>query len=153
MFAESLKKKDQSTNGAISKAAEQDPALALFTFLREYPLFTAVGILALFLIWIFFVAGADAGTIVLGSMSSGVLEPNRVIKLTWGALMGALAAILLVVGGLNALQNGAILAATPFALIMVAMCWALYKVLRDDYAEQEQAGPPSSRRVGSRAPN
>jgi hypothetical protein len=47
-------------------------------------------VLALFLIWIFFVAGADAGTVVLGSMSSGVLEPSRLINLTWGAIMAAL---------------------------------------------------------------
>ncbi len=70
----------------------------------------------IFLVWIFFVARADAGTIVLGSMSAGgVQNPKRVIKLTWGAIMEALATILLVVGGLDALQNGAILAATPFA--------------------------------------
>ncbi len=43
--------------------------------------------------------------------------------------MGALAAILLVTGGLDALQNGAILAATPFAILMCLMCWCLYKTL------------------------
>ena len=128
---------DKQIGGKISKAAGDDPAVALFTFLREYPLFLATGILALFLIWIFFVAGADAGTIVLGSMSAGVLEPNRMIKLTWGAIMGALAAILLVAGGLDALQNGAILAATPFAVIMLFMCWSLHRALSSDYAEKE----------------
>jgi glycine betaine transporter len=92
-----------------------------------------------FLVWIFFVAGADAGTIVLGSMSAcGVLNPNRLIKLTWGAIMGALAAILLLAGGLDALQNGAILAATPFAILMCLMCWCLYKTLRRDYREERQ---------------
>ncbi|MEJ7744838.1 MAG: BCCT family transporter [Nocardioidaceae bacterium] len=52
--------------------------------------------------------------------------------------MGALAAILLVVGGLDALQNGAILAATPFAFIMLFMCWSLYRALSEDYAEKEK---------------
>ncbi|MBA3309536.1 MAG: BCCT family transporter [Nocardioidaceae bacterium] len=130
---------DESTGGKISTAAENDEALSLFTFLGEYPLFLATGILALFLIWIFFVAGADAGTIVLGSMSSGVLEPNRAIKLTWGVIMGALAAILLVAGGLTALQNGAILAATPFAVIMVFMSWSLYRALSEDYDEIQRS--------------
>ncbi len=61
----------------------------------------------IFLVWIFFVAGADAGTIVLGSMSAGgVLNPKRVIKLTWGAIMGALAAILLVSGGSTRCRTG-----------------------------------------------
>lgn len=130
---------DNGVDGAISKAAADDPAVALFTFLREYPLFLATAVLALFLIWIFFVAGADAGTIVLGSMSAGVLEPNRAVKLIWGAIMGALAAILLLAGGLEALQNGAILAATPFAFIMLFMCWSLYRALSSDY-ERDEAG-------------
>jgi glycine betaine transporter len=91
------------------------------------------------LVWIFFVAGADAGTIVLGSMSAGgVMNPNRLIKLFWGAIMGALAAILLLAGGLDALQNGAILAATPFAILMCLMCWCLYKTIRRDYREERE---------------
>jgi glycine betaine transporter len=135
---------DNRTDGKISKAAADDPAVALFTFLREYPLFLFTAILALFLIWIFFVAGADAGTIVLGSMSAGVLDPKSSIKLIWGAIMGALAAILLVAGGLTALQNGAILAATPFAVIMVFMCWSLYRALSEDY-EESQGGVDNRR--------
>ncbi|MGI8985733.1 MAG: BCCT family transporter [Nocardioidaceae bacterium] len=138
---------DERIDGRISDAAREDAAVALFTFLREYPLFMATAILALFLIWIFFVAGADAGTIVLGSMSSGVLEPNRLNKLTWGAIMGALAAILLLADGLDGLQNGAILAATPFAVIMVFMCWSLYRALAADYDEMHSgasADPPSN---------
>ena len=138
---------DERIDGRISDAAREDAAVALFTFLREFPLFMATAILALFLIWIFFVAGADAGTIVLGSMSSGVLEPNRLNKLTWGAIMGALAAILLLADGLEGLQNGAILAATPFAVIMVFMCWSLYRALAADYDEMHSgasADPPSN---------
>jgi choline-glycine betaine transporter len=63
-----------------------------------------------------------------------VLEPSRLIKLTWGAIMAALAAILLVAGGLDALQNGAILAATPFAVIMLVMCWSTHKAMSEDLA-------------------
>ncbi len=128
---------DDRVDGRISDAASDDAAVALFTFLREYPLFLATAILALALIWIFFVAGADAGTIVLGSMSAGVLEPNRLNKLTWGVIMGALAAILLLADGLEGLQNGAILAATPFAVMMLFMCWSLYRALSDDYDEEQ----------------
>lgn len=152
---------DRKVGGAISAAAGDDAAVALFTFLREFPLFYPTSVLALFLIWIFFVAGADAGTIVLGSMSGGVLEPSRLIKLTWGAIMAALAAILLVAGGLDALQNGAILAATPFALIMLVMCWSLHKAISEDFAaglvqaaeprRSRPAAPPSGT-TGDSAP-
>jgi glycine betaine transporter len=130
---------DNQTNGAISSAAGSSEALGLFTYLQQNPLFLLTSISMIFLVWIFFVAGADAGTIVLGSMSAGgVLNPKRLIKLTWGAIMGALAAILLLVGGLDALQNGAILAATPFAILMCLMCWCLYKTLRHDYREERR---------------
>jgi glycine betaine transporter len=130
---------DNQTNGAISSAAGTSEALGLFAYLEQNPLFLLTSIAMIFLVWIFFVAGADAGTIVLGSMSAGgVLNPKRAIKLTWGAIMGALAAILLLVGGLDALQNGAILAATPFAILMCLMCWCLYKTLQRDYREERQ---------------
>lgn len=124
---------DRSVDGALSLAAHENEAVALFDFLAAYPLALAASVLAVFLVWIFFVAGADAGTIVLGSMSAGVLDPRRRNKLTWGVIMGALAASLLVADGLDALQDGAILAATPFAFLMLAICWALLKTLRHDY--------------------
>jgi len=139
---------DDRVNQEISAAAEKEEAIAMFLFLDQFPLYLVTGILALFLIWIFFVAGADAGTIVLGSMSAGVLEPSRLIKLTWGAIMGLLAAILLLAGGLDALQNGAILAATPFSIIMVFMCWSLYRALAQDYAQEQRQ---SSARAPTRA--
>ena len=130
---------DQQTGGTISKAAGASEALGLFEFLEHFPLTLLTSLAMIFLVWIFFVAGADAGTIVLGSMSAGgVLNPKRVIKLTWGVIMGAIAAILLLTGGLDALQNGAILAATPFAILMCLMCWCLYKTLQKDYREERR---------------
>ena len=52
--------------------------------------------------------------------------------------MGAIVAILLLAGGLDALQNGAILAATPFAILMCLTCWCLYKTLQRDYREERK---------------
>jgi glycine betaine transporter len=135
---------DQNLGGTSNETiAGAGPAVTLFGFLAEYPLAIVTSLLALFLIYIFFVAGADAGTIVLGSMSSGgVLNPKRTVKLTWGVTMAALAAILLLAGGgsdaLNGLTNGAILAATPFGILMVPMCYGLYKTLKMDYREERR---------------
>ncbi len=134
---------DDELGGTISAQAAEDEAVALFLFLEQYPGTLFTSILAIVLIWIFFVAGADAGTVVLGSMSGGVLDPRVLVKLTWGVIMAALAAILLVVGGLDALQNGAILAATPFGVLMVAICWSLHRALSQDELVQ-----PSPRKGG-----
>jgi glycine betaine transporter len=136
---------DNQTNGNLGEAVANDgAAIALFEFLGAYPLALLTSLVALFLVFIFFVAGADAGTIVLGSMSAGgVLNPNTRIKLTWGMIMAALAAALLLAGGggpdaLSGLTNGAILAATPFGILMVPMCYGLYKTLRTDYREERR---------------
>jgi glycine betaine transporter len=137
---------DKDLGGALSSAAAANESVALFTFLEEFPLTTITSALFLACVWIFFVAGADAGTVVLGSMSAGgVLNPRPFIKLVWGGVMAALAAILLVAGGLDALQSGAILAATPFAFLMLAMCWALQRTLAADYAEETAAGHTRAR--------
>jgi glycine betaine transporter len=138
VFGASAIEVDNRVDGALSAQAAEDEAVALFAFLEQYPgtLFTSV--LAIVLIWIFFVAGADAGTVVLGSMSGGVLDPRNAAKITWGVIMAAIAAILLAVGGLDALQNGAILAATPFGLLMVAICWSLHRALSRDHPDRLQ---------------
>ncbi len=147
--------RDNQTGGAINEAVTNDgAAIALFEFLNGYPLPIVTSLLALFLIYIFFVAGADAGTVVLGSMSvGGALNPKTWIKLTWGVIMAAIAAVLLVAGGggttaLNGLTNGAILAATPFGILMVPMCYGLYKTLQADYQgenEREEEAAPEDR--------
>lgn len=124
---------DRATHGAIARAADQDAASGMFTFIEQFPLVGLISGVTIFLVWIFFVAGADAGTVVLGSMSSrGEDDPRRSVKLTWGVIMGAIAAVLLAAGGLDALQSGAIVAATPFGLLMIAICWALVRALREE---------------------
>jgi glycine betaine transporter len=137
--------RDNATNGGFSETISNDgAAVALFQFLDSYPGALFTSILALFLIFIFFVAGADAGTVVLGSMSAGgVLNPKTAIKLTWGVVMALIAAVLLVAGGggsgaLNGLTNGAIVAATPFGLLMIPMCFGLYRTLAQDRREEER---------------
>ncbi len=130
---------DQSLGGTISAAAQSDPAVGLFAFLNEYPLPLVTSLAAIFLLFIFFVAGADAATIVLGRMSAGgVLNPNRVIRLVWGAVMAAIAAVLLLAWGLPALENASILAGLPFVIIMITMCVSLYKALKADAREEER---------------
>jgi glycine betaine transporter len=123
---------DRRTHGAIGRAAQSDAATGMFDFIEQFPAVGLISGLTIFLVWIFFVAGADAGTVVLGSMSAhGVLNPRTSTKLTWGVIMGAIAATLLAAGGLDALQNGAIIAATPFVLLMVLICVSLLKALRE----------------------
>jgi choline/carnitine/betaine transport len=131
--------------GGAGIAAQQDGADVagqsttegqLFGVLEQYPLATVMTVLVMVLVAIFFVSGADAASIVMGSLSErGTLSPSRRIVIFWGIVMGAVAAIMLLVGGddaLTGLQNLTIIAALPFALVMVGMAVALAKDLRSD---------------------
>ena len=108
----------------------------LFGMLGELPIATITSILVMVLVAIFFVSGADAASIVMGSLSEGgALEPSRKTVIFWGVATGGVGAVMLLVGGdsaLTGLQNITIVAALPFALVMVGLAVALVKDLRND---------------------
>jgi choline-glycine betaine transporter len=108
----------------------------LFGLLETMPLGGLLSVVAMTLIAIFFVSGADAASIVMGTLSQrGTIHPSKRIVVFWGVMMGSIAALMLVVGGTDALsgiQNITIIMAAPFVLVMIAMCVALYKDLRSD---------------------
>jgi glycine betaine transporter len=153
---------DETQGGGIAERVTSDPASGMFVFLNQFPLALAMSILTLVVLWIFFVAGADAGTVVLGAMSTGgPQEPRMWIKLLWGLAMAAIAGILLVAGGLGALQSASVLTGLPFALIMVVMCVAFFKHLSDeargggqdlDIAERAREAPAVRPTPGRPAP-
>ncbi|MGY1814343.1 BCCT family transporter [Blastococcus sp. SYSU D00820] len=108
----------------------------LFGVLGQYPMATVMTVLVVVLVAIFFVSGADAASIVMGSLSErGTLVPSRRTVVFWGVVMGAVAAVMLLVGGdeaLTGLQNLTIIAALPFALVMVGLAVSLAKDVRSD---------------------
>ncbi|NYJ01349.1 choline/carnitine/betaine transport [Nocardioides thalensis] len=108
----------------------------LFTTLESYPLATAASVVVMVLVAIFFVSGADAASIVMGSLSErGTQSPSRPIVIFWGVATGAVAAVMLVAGGEDALaglQTITIVAALPFVVVMVGLAVALMRDLRED---------------------
>ncbi|MGI8310006.1 BCCT family transporter [Saccharopolyspora hattusasensis] len=107
-----------------------------FRVLETLPLSVITTVLVMVLVAIFFVSGADAASVVMGTLSQrGSIEPKRWMVVFWGAATGAVAAIMLIIGGENALsgiQNLTFLASAPFAVVMVLLCVALMKDLRED---------------------
>ena len=116
--------------------ASQPLAGQLFGLLDTLPLGAVLGVIAMLLVAIFFVSGADAASIVMGTLSQrGTIHPDKKVVVFWGAAMGAIAAVMLMVGGSDALsgiQNITIIMAAPFLLVMIVMCVALMKDLRSD---------------------
>ncbi|UED83374.1 BCCT family transporter [Streptomyces profundus] len=134
----------EQENG-VDIAGEATTEGQLFTVLAEYPMVTVTSLLVMILVGIFFVSGADAASIVMGTLSQkGSQEPHRLVVIFWGALTGAVAAIMLLVGSgeaepgsdenpaLDGLQNLTILAAVPFTLVMIGLCFAFMRDLRQD---------------------
>jgi choline/carnitine/betaine transport len=112
------------------------PEAATFELLETLPWFVPIAVLVMMLVSIFFVSGADAASVVMGTLSQkGTVEPRRKIVIFWGVIMGGVAAVMLLVGGdnaLNGLQNLTILIAVPFVVVMVALCVSLWRDLRRD---------------------
>jgi choline/carnitine/betaine transport len=123
---------------AGSLADESTPEGQLFGLLKEFPIATVSSILVMILVGIFFVSGADAASIVMGTLSQkGSFEPTKMVVIFWGVVTGAVAAVMLLIGdgeddALKGLQNLTILVAAPFAVVMVGMCVALMRDLRSD---------------------
>ncbi|MFI6326072.1 BCCT family transporter [Nonomuraea sp. NPDC050556] len=122
-------------SGAVdfAKSIGEGAEAAMFTLLDNLPFASVTTVIAVVLIALYFVTGADSASLVLGSLSSrGSLHPPRALVIMWGVLIGTVALVLLLAGGLQALQQATILVALPFVLVMLLLCAALVKELRED---------------------
>ncbi|EPH06270.1 betaine/carnitine/choline transporter (BCCT) family transporter [Propionibacterium sp. oral taxon 192 str. F0372] len=124
----------EQSGAGISEAGSSEATL--FALLDTMPLSVITSVIVMILVAIFFVSGADAASIVMGTISeNGTIEPRRWTVIFWGAATGAVAAVMLVVGGsdaLNGLQSVTIMAALPFLFVMLAMAVALVRDLYTD---------------------
>ena len=106
----------------ISAISEFSLETSTFGVLAEYPLGTFLSILTIFIIAIFFITSADSATFVLGMLSTnGLLDPGNSVKITWGLIQSAVAAVVVYFGGTQGLQNMLIIAALPFAIVIILM--------------------------------
>ncbi|UBH04614.1 BCCT family transporter [Leucobacter sp. Psy1] len=117
----------------IGEATLADTNVTFFALLAELPLSTITSILTVIMVVLYFVTGADSNTFVLSSLTSrGTLKPTKTVLGIWGVLTGVCAIVLLIVGGLQALQQAAILSAIPFTVIVSLLGVSLVKELRND---------------------
>jgi betaine/carnitine transporter, BCCT family len=110
-----------------------DSSLSLFQMLAELPLTAITSFLAIVLVLVFFITSSDSGSLVIDSITAGgkldAPVPQRVF---WAIMEGLIAGALLYGGGeqaLNALQAGAITTGLPFTVVLLVMCFSLYKGL------------------------
>ncbi|MBI1492788.1 BCCT family transporter [Halocynthiibacter styelae] len=92
-----------------------------------------VSALATFLLATWFITSSDSGTLVVTTiLSMGNANPPKIHRIIWGGAQGLVAAVLLMAGGLSALQTAAIAAALPISVLVVLMAWGVIKSLMED---------------------
>ncbi|GMM87255.1 BCCT family transporter [Vibrio fortis] len=110
-----------------------DVSLSLFYMLEAYPLGNILSVIAVALIIVFFVTTLDSGSIVIDGMTAGgKLEVPVRQKVIWAIISGAIAMVMLWIGGtqsIQALQSITIIAALPFTIILLLGCVSLIKGL------------------------
>lgn len=130
---------NEATGGQIATAVDNSVTAAFFVTLSQLPLSAITSVIVILLVSVFFITSADSASFVLASMSSeGAVYPRIVLRLIWGGVISAFAAVVLLSGGLDALQRVAIIAAVPFAVIMIVMCWAMLKAFSAELQEAQE---------------
>lgn len=117
----------------ITKISSYSIETATFGMLQHYPMGSLMAFITLFVIAIFFITSADSATFVLGMQTTGgLLNPPNLVKITWGFIQAAVAAIVLYTGGTQGLQNALIIAALPFSVVILLMGASFFKALQKD---------------------
>ena len=124
---------DGEAAGALGQMISS-PETLLFKFLDYLPLSGVTGLVSLVVISLFFITSADSGIYVLNNIASRdkSLAAPRWQAVMWGVLMSTVAIVLMQSGGLANLQTMTLLVALPFAMLMLLMCFSLWKGLNAD---------------------
>lgn len=131
--------------GGITEAVKSDVTVALYATLEHLPFPFLSKALATLLVATFFVTSSDSGTYVIDTfISGGNPDPPLSQRLLWGFMEGGVAALLVIAGGLKALQTASLTAALPFTVILFFMCYNLVRALKTELegglvAEQNQS--------------
>lgn len=113
----------------------QSPQTSLFIIFSKYPGGILLSIIALVLLFVFFITSADSATFVLAMITSDANPnpPNRK-KVFWGVLLALIAFVLILSGGVSGTQTLTIVAAFPYLFILLTICLSIFKMLKKDAA-------------------
>ncbi len=119
--------------GGIARSTMESVPTALYALLEQLPGTGISSALALVVVAIFFVTSSDSGSYVVDMLTSGGRsEPPTWQRVFWGTAEGAIAATLLYCGGLEGLRMAAICMGLPFCFVLVLVCLAFVRALREE---------------------
>ena len=126
-----------ATAGLLDLVRGGEPEAALYATINAISdigwLTWTMAALATFLLATWFITSSDSCTLVVATMLSlGDDHPPQRFRILWGAAEGSVAAVLLLAGGLQALQAASIAAALPVSVVLLAMTAGVIKSLAED---------------------
>ena len=129
---------------------QNNNAIALFKLLERLPWTSIVSFVTVILIITFFVTSSDSASLVIDSLAAGgIANTPATQRAFWAILEGVVAAVLLLAGGLHALQSMTILTALPFSIILLISAVGMWRALaiethRDKSLEQQRQNRSTS---------
>ncbi len=124
---------------AMIAAVNDNISTALYVFFDKFPLAMLLKILGVILICSFIITSADSGALVVDSLTSGgKMKTPRYQRVIWAVCIGVIASVLMYGGGLNALQTVVTISGLPFAILLVGMCFSLFRGISEDYQKAER---------------
>lgn len=141
-------------SAVISEAVQEHVPIAIFKLFEQMPMTQIASFVAVCLVVTFFVTSSDSGSLVIDIITSGGADDPPVWqRIFWALSEGLVAAALLLAGGLGALQTASIAGALPFSLVMLLMCYGLFRGLRMEGLRTMAHGiPPTPSAAVSRVP-
>jgi glycine betaine transporter len=118
----------------LFSAVQENLGSGIYLLLETLPAANILAVVVFFSMMVFLITSADSASFFVAmQMSKGALEPTLAMKLIWGVFTGLLAIVLLVSGGLQAVQTASIVAGSPFAIGIGFMIYSLLKSLKYEY--------------------
>ncbi|CAM4338882.1 BCCT family transporter [Palleronia rufa] len=122
-----------SGDRTLIEATQEGYGNTMFALLEYYPLSGLTSIFAIVLIVLWFVTSSDSGSYVIDMLTAGGdPDPPKIQRVFWAVSEGAVASVLLLAGGLGALQAAAVVAGFPFAVVILLISIGLFRALRWD---------------------
>jgi choline/carnitine/betaine transport len=125
---------NSGTADLLGPVTEFGEAVSGYVLFGALPVVGTVLLFAfLVLVTTFFVTSADSSTLAVSMMTTGGKEhPSSINRVFWAVLQGLVASILMVVGGVNALQSAAIITGAPFAIVCLVAALGLIRTFQTE---------------------
>jgi len=120
-------------NAGLLAVVNDNVAMSLNALLKELPFAAITQWIGLLLVIIFFITSSDSGSYVDDMVTSGGHpNPPAIQRAFWGISEGAVAAVLIMAGGLSALRTASISAGLPQSFLVLACCVSIYKAFKEE---------------------